>query len=295
MPLVYQFSLQTLEIDLYAETSSLAQDPHAVINLSHLPDTHILGGGGRVLFQNPGTVATQLLTSICPIDELVWEAAAQQPGFFAPPFGGSAVVEAFCVVAKLPATDYVRVENTTPAPTNHPTAEAFLPAGFVLIGGGAKANRHQTSGAGSFLVASRPGTGNSWFAAAKDHLTAHPTVVTAYALGLSQSFLNRLGMKVIRLLNTSEIPVAEPTISSSAIVDPGVRIGNVNVLDTGLVVTAGAQDHWSTFGNMLLGVWPRPAPQISPDAFMWTSFGTECNAADPSTISTWGIALVKTP
>lgn len=284
MALVDSFSFGGLDIEFHVETSAAADNPRTQINLPNRPDWQILGGSAQVMPQAPGT-AEHFLTSMYPVTTREWEVAAQR---HVDALSQSPVaVQGFCVAARIPATEYQMQIATSNNPTSHPDVTATLRPGFILVGGGARANPQQVPGPGSFLTASRPGTGQSWYTAAKDHLRRHQTDVTAYAFGISEAFLNHLGLKVVRLLATSETPESRPFISSSEVVSDG------------FVVTAGAEVHWKGLGNLLVGLWPRPAPQVAPQigphSRMWTAFGSEFGGPDPSLISTMGLALVSYP
>jgi hypothetical protein len=62
----------------------------------------------------------------------------------------------------------------------HPQAVARLRPGYVLTGGGARAN---WSGPGSLLTASFPNGKASWEGRAKDHVVAGPASLTVFAIG----------------------------------------------------------------------------------------------------------------
>ena len=61
----------------------------------------------------------------------------------------------------------------------HPEAIVRAPAGFVMLGGGAKAN---WTGAGSLMTASFPSSDLSWTARSKDHLVSDSASLDVYAI-----------------------------------------------------------------------------------------------------------------
>ena len=142
-----------------------------------------------------------------------------------------------------PRVEYVIVDATTSAPVNHPDATAILPPGFVLVGGGARANWEQTEGPGSLLWASRPAAGQGWYAAAKDHVHPSPSTVTAFAIGVTRSFLASRGLTVVRFHGDSR----------SVVPHPGVDCG---AEDGPALVGGGAETHWRGAGSLLTASVP---------------------------------------
>lgn len=66
-------------------------------------------------------------------------------------------------------------------PMPHPVASATVPAGYKLIGGGARVT---TQGPGSLLTASYPSDAMTWTARAKDHRWDSPGTLEVWAIGL---------------------------------------------------------------------------------------------------------------
>jgi vibriolysin len=65
--------------------------------------------------------------------------------------------------------------------TGHPEARVTVPAGYKLVGGGARSN---STGAGNLLTASFPETPNTWMAASKDHNASDQASITAFAVAI---------------------------------------------------------------------------------------------------------------
>src|SRR5688572_21603142 len=68
---------------------------------------------------------------------------------------------------------------------HHPTAVASVPSGYLLVGGGARANGSLQLGL--LLTASNPSSFHEWMASAKDHHFSESSTVTAFAIGIQQS------------------------------------------------------------------------------------------------------------
>src|SRR6059058_2815111 len=177
MAKIAEYPFGKLTIQLHAVTTDPPEpNPHIAPNVPG--DFRILGVGAAV---DPPDAAS-FLTAMWPVSSSEWDVAAKDHIVPSP-----ARVTAFCIAASSIVAD------TTPAPVHHPEADAVLPAGFVLVGGGARVNWNPATDAGSLLYASHPGTGQSWHAAAKDHMIPSPATVTAFAIGLSRRFLDDAG------------------------------------------------------------------------------------------------------
>lgn len=271
--LIDMYDFYGLHIELHRQLSS--QDPHPHLAMS-IPNTlRILGGGVTALTGGAGS----LLTSSYPFSGTEWDAKAKDHAIASP-----GVVAVYCIAAAIPPADYLIVSNTTPSPVPHPQAIASLPAEYVLVGGGAHANWELTGGAGSLLYASRPDVGESWFAAAKDHLFANSTTVTAYAIGVRRSFLDSMGFTVVRFQANSQTPTGQPSVNC------GPADERVATL-----IAGGAETKWTGAGSLLTASAPDIAPGGPPPArpWGWRVQGQEHVASDSTTITAWALALVK--
>ncbi len=213
--------------------------PHPHIAPNVPADFRILGVGAAV---DPPDAAS-FLTAMWPVSSSEWDVAAKDHIVPSP-----ARVTAFCVAA-------------------------------LLVGGGARVNWNPATDAGSLLYASRPGTGQSWHAAAKDHMIPSPATVTAFAIGLSRRFLDDAGLTVVRMRAESMTQVASPEASC------GVNDAAATL------IAGGAETHWSGPGSLLTqsGLMPSAA---GPRPWLWAARGTEHQAPDPSTVTSWALALV---
>jgi hypothetical protein len=156
-------------------------------------------------------------------------------------------------------------------PTNHPAATVVLPAGYVLVGGGAQAHY---GGSGQFLIASRPTDDmRGWTAASLDHIKADPGTVTAYAVGLRA----RAG--------TAAVASSANTDTTSSPVD-GPEADAPPPAGTVLVGGGGQVLNDSGPGVMLTTSAPDPG---SPGE--WLVQGHDQQIADKTTIEAWAIGV----
>src|SRR5258707_10281987 len=244
MSIVDTYNSGVLRFRLLRITSSCAQ--HPTITITAPNGTVIVGGGAYVDWRSPPcappSAAGNLLTAMYPnYQGTTWTVASKDHEFASP-----ATVTAYCIVAEMSngapiPEDHYRVVSATSARVAHPSTQAIIPDGFIVVGGGACAN---WSGAGSLLFASYPTPGlRSWLGAAKDHDISDPSTITVWAIGLRESFLKRFGM-VVRLKEvTSSPPVNHPNISP---VTPGFHLTGV-----------GARVNWSVAGNLLTACFPQ--------------------------------------
>lgn len=156
----------------------------------------------------------------------------------------------------------------------------------MLVGGGAEVNWTSPVRPASFLYASRPGAGQSWFVAAKDHLVSYPVTVTAYAIGVSEAFLNHSGLKVVRFRSSTPISARKPSL----ICGPEEQLPAV-------LVSGGTEIEWKGMGSLMKASAPNlaPIPANWAHPFSWIGSGSDFSVPDPSPISTWAIALVAYP
>jgi hypothetical protein len=273
VPLIDQYNFNGLAIQIHAQATGVLAHPHLAMNVPD-PAFRILGGGAEVE-QTGG--AGNLLTEMLPFSATEWECRAKDHQVSDP-----ANMTVFCVAAAVPPGEHRIVSSTSAAPANHPQATATLPPGFVLVGGGAKANWQQTGGPGSLLYASRPGSGQSWFAAAKDHRLPNPTTITAYAIGLSEHFLASLRLRVVRLRSVSDGPARRPW-ATCGVEDPLMT-----------VISGGAETQWGGSGSLLTASFPSPASGTSsPQNYQWKVRGADHLDPDPATIVAWALALIR--
>jgi hypothetical protein len=271
MALTASYTFHGLTIELH-EDKTATPAPHPAITMNITTGLPILGGGAAVDYGNgPGS----LLTAMFPASSVDWEARSKDHGLSSP-----ATIGVACFAASIPPSEYVIVNATTPSPVNHPDATAMLPPGFVLVGGGARANWERTEGPGSLLWASRPAVGQGWYAAAKDHVYPSPSTVTAFAIGVTRSFLASRGLTVVRFHGDSHPVVPHPGADCGAEDGPAL-------------IGGGAETHWRGAGSLLTASVPANPSGPPAGPYLWTARGKDHLVPDPSTISAWGLALVS--
>jgi hypothetical protein len=261
-----------LELYYFQEQGlSSLEYPSTTIDVSSL-GLKILGGGATVKYRGAGL----LLTDMYPASPSVWRANAKDQQEI--DYGQ---VTAYCVAAKVPDADYriVAIESTPKASDSEATAT--LPPGYELTGGGA-AVQANWSGYGNLLYGSYPSASNAWSAASKDHQNADPSTVTAYAIGLSSSFLASNDARTVRAQATSD-SAAQPHCEA-------------NIAGTGFSpagTCGGALDNWKSppagAGNMLTGVCPVGAQKANWT--FWKASGKDHIVSDPATITAYVLGL----
>jgi len=164
----------------------------------------------------------------------------------------------------------VRVKAVS-APAHSPQVLATVPAGYLLVGGGARA---ETTGAGQFIVISSPtavgiAPGKSWEARTKDHGWEEVVPVSAFAIGIKPtingiSLRNALDLDYSARVDTGVATVGErltfgvptgPGVQSQYWDGPGRMVFRVgpSTTDTTLQLwRASSKDHlWVTPGQIL--------------------------------------------
>jgi len=263
MGVLDEYEVGELRIRIIFESSDMASHPGVGVGTPE--GFRVIGGGARVDWQGAGN----MLTGIFPENDRFWRARSKDHNI-----QSEAIVTGFCICAQMKngtpiSNDNYIIRQEESVPAHHPSAEVVLPDGFILVGGGAASH---FSGPGSLLYASHPGGGNSWIAAAKDHVSPEITRVTAYAIGVKQSFLTQAGVTITRAEQTGTQD-AHPRGTSSLphgfrLLSGGARV-NLN-LNT---------------GNLLTASFPL-------DRHTWEGRGKDHQVGNPSTLSSWSIGVV---
>jgi hypothetical protein len=124
---------------------------------------------------------------------------------------------------------------------SHPWATVGPPAGYQLIGGGARVNY---SGWGSLLVESYPQPG-AWYASSKDHVWGDPATVTAFAIGYKNDPIPNLGTLDIRTRS-----------GNGTYVDTGVAVSPKDIEGHCLVTSIGGKSEYNGPGRLLFKMAP---------------------------------------
>src|ERR687887_573248 len=150
-------------------------------------------------------------------------------------------------------------KTTTTAP--HPTI-AMSTTGLPILGGGAFVD--YGNGPGSLLTAAFPAspTGTDWEARAKDHGQSSPATVTAFAIGVTRSFLAARGLTVVRFRADSYPVVPHPGVDCRAEDGPAL-------------VGGGAETHWQGAGSLLTASVPVNASGTAAGPYLWTARGKD--------------------
>jgi len=264
----YDFGLLSLKV--LKTSSSCAQ--HPTTSLAAPSGSVILGGGAYVDWNSPGCSPANppgnMLTAMYPNnDGTVWTVASKDHEL-----ESEAIITAYSIVATMKdgspiSADNYRVVSGTSAVVPHPTMQVDLPDGFVVVGGGARANY---GGAGSLLFASYPTPDmRGWIGSAKDHDISDPASITVWAIGLRKSFLQNAGMTVKSVYGSSGV-ANHPSITFVA---PDFYLTGV-----------GARVNWNVAGNLLTASYPQNRQTVF-------AAGKDHVVVDPSTITAYAIGF----
>jgi len=262
MAIIEEYDAGDLHIQIHAHDSDFTNHPGVRIEVPG--NFKVLGGGARVNWQGAGN----LLTGMFPDTDRVWAVSSKDHDIASP-----ATVTAFCICAcmrdgsMISNDDYI-IKFEDSHRDNHPSHETVLPGGFILVGGGARANN---GGAGSLLFASHPGGWNSWVAASKDHKIPDVATITTYAIGLKTSFLQRIGLGVVRAQPQTGAPDNHPNVTAA--LPQGFRL-----------FCGGARANWKGAGSLLTASYPQ-------DRHTWIVKSKDHEIADPSTVTAFGVGV----
>jgi hypothetical protein len=244
-----------LNVQLFTATSGLTAHPSVDV---HIPNTFkIIGGGAFDHWSGAGN----LLTASYPKDLHTWFAAGKDHEDSSP-----ATITAFAIAIADPNNEWdVIIESETSNPEAHPQAEANLPRGYTLTGGGAFVDWH---GAGNLLTASFPNSNSSWEVRSKDHDISDPSRITAYAIGLKP---RSASVHLHTIIRNATGPV-QPHPTAQVCLDPGWILSG-----------GGALDNWNGAGNLLTASYPQGG--------CWLAAGKDHKDPSPSSITVYAIGI----
>lgn len=271
--IVDSYVYKALRFDLLKATSDCAAHPS--ISITAPNGTIILGGGAFDDWDGPcadsPTPIGNLITGMFPSDDgTTWTVSGKDHIQSSP-----ASIAAYCIVARktdgtpIPK-EYYTIVSATSAVAAHPTLQVNLPAGFSVVGGGARANY---TGAGSMLYASNPTPKlDGWVGSAKDHIQSDPASITVWAIGLKQQFLTANSMLGDLIVATKTTPV-------------GAHHPRVTVVVPDFHLTGGgAVVNWNGAGSLLTASFPQ-------DRQTWIAEGKDHIDSDISTITGYAIGF----
>lgn len=248
-----------LHLRIFAAASPLTQYPSVTVQTE--PQYKVLSGGAKAEWQGFG----ELLTASYPISNNQWAARAKDAVQ-----ADKAVLTAYALAVYDPY-DWldVKLVSATSASAQHPTAQVAVPTGYTLTGGGA---RVEYTGQGNYLTASYPSNDTTWAVASKDHLTAGPATITAYAIGVKWAE------------SQAKRPVLANSISSAASDPLSHPHASVSAPSATLLVGGGARDAGTGLGNMLDASHPA-------DSTTWQASGKDHDKASPGTITVYAVGV----
>jgi hypothetical protein len=165
-------------------TTAPAQHPSLACAVD--PSFVVVGGGASVNYGNgPGA----LLTETRPLNDgqfRQWAAASKDHGESSPHYlTVYAVGLRLDGVARSTLAASMQIKSVTSDKTAHPIAQVTTDEGFLMTGGGARANY---TGSGNLLTRSSPALSvvdeRTWLVSSKDHKYSDPATITAYVIGI---------------------------------------------------------------------------------------------------------------
>jgi hypothetical protein len=213
-----------------------------------VPQDYVLIGGGAWAKYVDGQMGALLTASYPDENYLDWHAESMEH-LAASKYGHTLYVYAIGLkldgVTRDQLKNYIHISHSTSGTAEEPNASASVGSGYTLIGGGAYVNN--TYGSGNLLTACYP-SGNSWYAASKDHGVVSANEITAYAIGIIPTIPN---------FGTLEIG----NESSNQNISSGKGTTSVSIDNGWLLSCPGGQATWTpgTAGRMLVGIVPTSA------------------------------------
>jgi hypothetical protein len=264
---------ETVHLDFYAYTTKDFQQ-HWEISAVLPPDKRdeaiVVGGGGWADFHPPGGA---FLTCSCPTRDLDGWVVASKDHLDADAHRLSVYLLALRIdgMRRPDLVRLVQIFEAQSARQEHPTAEVVVPDSHAVLSGGFWVDWH---GEGNLATASRPNAAqNGWIAKSKSHLKPDSATIHAYAIGIKNILPGAVSV-VQRIDQATSSRAAHPTMEVS--LDPEF-----------LLTGAGAEVHWSGYGNMLTQIQPLIQPQ--PVVQKVGASAKDHKDSDPSKIVVYGV------
>jgi hypothetical protein len=227
-----------------------------------VPSGYVLVGGGAHAFDNtssaPITGAGAFLTESRPNGSLtLWKGRSKDHMV-----ADAHYLSVYAIGMKIDGVTsaYLRsqisLDSTVSSTANHPTAQKSVPAGYLLIGGGAY--DHYT-GYGNMLVKSYPKNSTTWSVEGKDHRRADACTITAYAIGINNiSFANVGYLETEYIWEDNYVPY-------------GYNLAETYLADNWGLTCPGGRTKYYNIGRMLISVRPDIPSWGTYDVSTWSS------------------------
>lgn len=222
----------------------------------------VLSGGADVRFFGPGQMLTKSYPILSGSTPVGWKVESKDhlqsdPG----------QIQAFAIAIWDPNNVWdVTARYSYSAFAQHPATTAYLPPGYILVGGGASV---LWRGTGNLLVETYPSSSTGWRSSSKDHLKVDSARIVSYAIGMK----HRKGATLIRRQQSGRFgPVQHPN-------------GSIKATKGWSFVGAGASISKGGVGNMLVKIIPDAAGQSI------YAYGKDHLKADRQYITVFGIEV----
>lgn len=215
----------------------------------------VLVGGGAMISQwgNPNELLGQpgaLLTKSYPNSNFTtWHAASKDHGTAYPHYlRAYAIGLRLSGVSSVQLRSYMIMVQQTSSSGHHVTAVASVPPGYLLLGGGARANG--TPQRGLLLTASYPYSFHEWIASAKDHHFSEIGTVDVFAIGIQQNIPGFGALNATQNYNSTSVTT-------------GYGVASVQAPTGWVVSSVGGRAQYSGPGRMLTDLFPYWEPSVN--------------------------------
>ena len=242
-----EFTDASGEVIVRVYTGQWVYGQHNTTSVSVDTDFVLVGGGAMISqWQNPDDLLGQpgaLLTKSYPNSNFTtWHAASKDHGtIYWHYLRAYAIGMRLSGVSSVQLRSYMVIVQQTSSTGHHPTAVASVPPGYLLLGGGARANGSLARGL--LLTASYPYSFHEWMASAKDHHFSELGTVDAFAIGIQQSIP---GFGVLSATYNNALTS----------VDTGYGVASIQAPTGWVVSSVGGRAQYSGPGRLLTDLFP---------------------------------------